>query len=545
MSISPWLQRWQPNAGFGGDLALKGRAVVQRGAAFQADIVLERAAGDLTITSEGITQNLGLSDLRLALAANAGTWHFTQALAGANMGVLAGAQTMRVAPDATWPAPDAPMQGVLEWGVADLGVWAPFTPPGWRVGGRLRTSAAIGGRFGAPQIEGRMEGSALAVRNLLQGVDVRDGELALSLRGPEARIERFTLRGGDGTLSVAGGAVFGAEPRANLQFTAERFRLLGRADRRIVASGQTSLALNARSAAVDGQLRVDEGLIDVSRSDAPTLDSDVTVRGGRYAADKAPPRPDTAQAQAAASAPAPRGPARDVRVAVQVDLGDELRLLGRGIDTRLTGRLNVSAPNGRLALDGQVRAVDGQYAAYGQKLAIQRGVLSFSGEMENPRLDILAVRPNLDVEVGVLVSGTAQAPRVRLVSTPEMSDYDKLSWLVVGRAPEGLGSADTAILQRAALALLAGEGQSPDAQLLSNLGLDEFSLRQVESGDVRDTVVSLGKQLSRRWYVGYERSVNTTTGSWQLIYRVAQRFTLRAQSGADNSLDAIWTWRWN
>jgi translocation and assembly module TamB len=449
---------------------------------------------------------------------------------------------MRVAPDATWPAPQAPMQGVLEWGVADLGVWAPFTPPGWRVGGRLRTSAAIGGRFGAPEIEGRMEGSALAVRNLLLGVDVRDGELALSLRGPEARIERFTLRGGDGTLAVSGGATFGAEPRANLRFDAERFRVLGRTDRRIVASGQTALALSARSASVEGRLRVDEGLIDVSRSDAPTLDADITVRGGRFAADKALPQPVEASA---AAAPGASGPPRDVRVAVQVDLGDDLRLLGRGIDTRLTGRLNVSAPNGRLALDGQVRAVEGQYAAYGQKLAIQRGVLSFSGEMENPRLDILAVRPNLDVEVGVQVSGTAQAPRVRLVSTPEMSDYDKLSWLVVGRAPEGLGSADTAILQRAALALLAGEGQSPDAQLLGRLGLDEFSLRQADNGEVRDTVVTLGKQLSRRWYVGYERSVNTTTGSWQLIYRVAQRFTLRAQSGSDNSLDAIWTWRWN
>jgi translocation and assembly module TamB len=61
---------------------------------------------------------------------------------------------------------------------------------------------------------------------------------------------------------------------------------------------------------------------------------------------------------------------------------------------------------------------------------------------------------------------------------------------------------------------------------------------------VRETIVSLGKQLSRRWYVGYERSLNATAGTWQLIYRIAQRFTLRAQSGEDNSLDAIWTWRW-
>jgi translocation and assembly module TamB len=61
---------------------------------------------------------------------------------------------------------------------------------------------------------------------------------------------------------------------------------------------------------------------------------------------------------------------------------------------------------------------------------------------------------------------------------------------------------------------------------------------------VRETVVSIGKQLSKRWYVGYERSLNATTGNWQLIYRIAQRLTLRAQSGLDNSLDAIWTWRW-
>ena len=106
-----------------------------------------------------------------------------------------------------------------------------------------------------------------------------------------------------------------------------------------------------------------------------------------------------------------------------------------------------------------------------------------------------------------------------------------------------LGRADTALLQRAAVALLSGEGEGITDQFTKAIGLDEVSLRQSD-GDVRETVISLGKQLSRRWYVGYERGLNATTGTWQLIYRVAQRFTLRAQSGLDNSLDAIWTWRW-
>jgi translocation and assembly module TamB len=62
---------------------------------------------------------------------------------------------------------------------------------------------------------------------------------------------------------------------------------------------------------------------------------------------------------------------------------------------------------------------------------------------------------------------------------------------------------------------------------------------------VRNTIVSVGKQVSSRWYLGYERSLNATTGSWQAIYRLAQRFTLRAQTGDDNALDFIWSWRWD
>ncbi len=540
LAVAPWLARLQPAAGLGGNLMLAGRARVTVGQQFSADVVLERSTGDLTLTDDTGTTPFGLSDLRFAVAAQEGTWHFTQALAGSNLGVLAGAQSLRLPAGARWPRPDTPMQGVLEWRIADLGAWAPLTPPGWRLSGTLRTGAALGGTFGAPEVTGEMSGSRLAARSLLQGVDVRNGELAMSLRGSQARIDRFVFKGGDGELRLTGGANLGAEPSAQLQLAAERFQLLGRFDRRIVASGNATLALAPQSLALDGRFRVDEGLVDFSRSDAPSLDSDVQVRGGRAAAAAA-----AADAAASAATPGTNSPPRATRIALQIDLGDDLKVRGHGLDTRLRGNLALAAPGGRLAITGSVRTEAGSYAAYGQKLTIERGVLAFSGPADDPRLDILALRPNLDLRVGVLVSGSAQKPRVRLFSEPEMSDTDKLSWLVLGRAPDGLARTDTALLQRAALALLAGEGQGLDATLLANIGLDEFSVRQTETGEVRDTVVTVGKQLSRRWFVGYERGVNSTTGTWQLIYRAAQSFTLRAQSGEDNALDAIWTWRWN
>ncbi|MBS0446566.1 MAG: translocation/assembly module TamB domain-containing protein [Proteobacteria bacterium] len=535
LTIAPILARLQPDFGWGGDLQVAGHARVHSAPSFNADIVIERRSGDLGVTDEtGTATALGLSDLRFGVAAADGTWSFTQALAGSTLGVAAGAVVARAGPQALWPASDAPLQGVLELQVANLGTWGRWVPAGWRLEGALHASAAIAGRFGAPEYTGRVDGTGLGVRNFLLGVDVGGGDVAIALQGAEARIERFMAKAGNGTVKLDGDATFGAAPKAELHVVADHFQLLGRVDRRVVTSGEARLVLDAERIGLDGRFGVDEGLIDFTRSDAPKLGDDVVVTHGEPAA-VAP----AASEQEPQAAP----PGRKVAVDLRVDLGNKLRVRGRGLDAGLAGELHITSPEGRMAVDGTVRAVDGTYAAYGQKLQIDRGLITFAGSTDNPRLDIEATRPNTDVRVGVIVSGTTLNPRVRLFSEPDMSDVDKLSWLVMGRASDGLGRTDTALLQRAALALLSGENSGPTDRLTKAIGLDDISLHQSE-GEVKETVVSLGKQLSRRWYVGYERGLNATGGSWQLIYRVARRFTLRAQAGEDNSLDAIWTWRW-
>ncbi|WP_164964088.1 translocation/assembly module TamB domain-containing protein [Rubrivivax sp. JA1026] len=536
VAVAPLLERVQPTMGWGGDLRAGAHVDIRAGERFDAEVVLERSDGDLTITDENGTQALGLSAARLGLAAHDGQWYFTQALAGGNIGRMAAALGVRTSPASRWPEADAPLDGVLDVEVANLGVWAAWVPPGWRLSGRLHSNATIGGRFGAPEYTGVIEGRDLGVRNLLQGVNVGPGTVAIRLEGTDARIETFRFKGGDGQLELSGGAAFGETPNARLKAVAERFRVLGRIDRQLTGSGSATLTLDAQRLALDGRVQVDEGLFDATRADAPSLDADVTVR-----------RPGDAPAAPEDEAlPRTR---RDVDITLDVDLGRQLRVRGRGLDTELRGQLRLTTPGGRLAVNGNVATENGTYAAYGQKLDIDRGIVAFAGAPDNPRLDILALRQNTDVQVGVLITGTAQSPRARLYSETEMTDTERLSWLVLGRASDGLGRADAALLQRAAVALMAGEGEAPTDALMRNLGIDELSVHQSETagstagGEVRDTVISLGKQLSRRWYVGYERGVNATTGTWQLVYRIAQRFTLRAQSGADNALDLIWVWR--
>lgn len=534
LRVAPILASLQPDFGWGGDLALGLEIHLRTLPEFSIEALIERREGDLQVIEEGNTQPLGLNTLRLMLGFKGGQWTFTQAIAGDTLGVVAGALVATPHPGSIWPDAQTPLQGVLELRVAQLGAWGTWLPAGWRLAGQLHLGAGLGGRWGAPEINGAIDGRNLSLRHLLEGVDITDGTLDIQLSGTSAKIERFSARSGAGNLQIQGTADLGEAPQAALKLSLDHFQLLGRVDRKLIVSGQAELKLTRDTTSLAGQSVIDEGLIDFSRGNAPRLSDDVhIVRAQPATVERSPARP-------APTTTTRRPPT----IKMKVNLGEKLRLKGRGLETRLQGELDITSPEGQLQVRGKVNAVDGTYRAYAQKLSIDKGTISFTGDASNPRLDIEATRPNTDTRVGVAITGSAQSPRIRLFSEPDMPDTDKLSWLTLGRSSEGLASTDIGLLQTAAVALLSGEHEGPSDQLTRAIGLDELSVRKNEDGGVSQTIVSMGKQLSRRWYVGYERGLNATEGSWQLIYRIAQRFTLRAQTGHENSVDLIWTWRW-
>jgi translocation and assembly module TamB len=146
--------------------------------------------------------------------------------------------------------------------------------------------------------------------------------------------------------------------------------------------------------------------------------------------------------------------------------------------------------------------------------------------------------------VGVQVSGTALLPRIRLYADPEMPDADKLAWLVLGRSAAS-GGAESAVLQQAALVLLSGNGKSLSGELANSLGLDEISLASGSRSDINATgaAVTLGKRLSKDFYMAYESSLSGTFGSLYIFYDLSRRLTLRAQAGQQSALDLIFTVR--
>jgi len=323
---------------------------------------------------------------------------------------------------------------------------------------------------------------------------------------------------------------FDAEARA--------LRVLVRADRQVNLSGTVQARLDDGQFTLRANLRADRAAIILPDESAPQLDKDVVVRSAAHpnpVAAAAPQEPSGPQAR-------PQTP-KPPDVLVVFNLGDDFAVQGHGLTTRLTGELEIRSTGGlgtAPRVTGEIRTDRGKFRAYGQQLDVETGVVRFSGAMDNPALDILALRPNISTRAGVQITGTAQTPRVRLYSDPVLPDAEKLSWVVLGHGTAN-GGAEAALLQQAALALLGRRGIG-QGDIASRLRLDEVGFRAPADGETASgAVLTVGKRLSQNLYVSYESSLSGALGTLFIFYDLTRNLTLRGQTGSRSAVDLIYT----
>jgi translocation and assembly module TamB len=518
--LAPWLEQLEAQSSWQGDAraAIQLRASQAAGAGAVGSLEVGALTGDLQLDG----QALGLTQLSLQA---------DQQPSGASKLVLQvsskllGELEARLAQSA-----QTALSGSVKAQLPQLKTLRAWLPGGVQLEGSAKLDALLGGTREAPRLRGNAELQLTRLQHPSSGLGGQMGLLKAQFNEDRLEVTELSMQGqgeAGGSLSGSGALTWKDSLQAKLDLKADKLRLLNRFDRRLSLSGTAKLAFSPEVLRLQGDLTADSGVFEIGRSDAPELDADVSVV--------------RAEDPPAAATSARKGPRREVDL--KFDLGQRLRVQGRGFASRLTGQLQVKESGGKPAQWlGQIETQGGRYKAYGQVLDLETGEVRFTGSLDNPRLDLLAIRPNIEHRVGVSVTGTAQQPRVRLYAEPDLPDNDKLAWLLLGRDPSEVTGRDTALLQRAALALLSGEGDNPASQLMDRLGITELSVGQ---GEDAGTVLRLGAQLSRRWSVGYERSLNATSGSWQLVYRLGQRFRLRAQSGTDSAVDLLWLWRFD
>jgi len=433
---------------------------------------------------------------------------------------------------------DESLFGTLKLRALGLEWLEAFIPDLEALSGQLSAEMAIGGSLGDPTVsatatllEGAFTLPSLGVRlsGITLNTDMKDSEtLTLAARG----------RSGEGDLSIAVHASRlgllqrdqqGNELQAEIVVSGSNFLVADNDTLRMTASP------NFTARAIGGALHYSGGmsipLLNITLNELPPnaidISSDAVLIDAQFDADKA-----TTYLE--------RVTRNGITGELVVELGDDASIAGFGIDTRLAGSLRLQRGDNQSNLAyGELSLLDGTYELYGQSLAIRQGRFVFLGALDNPGVDVRAVTQINAQTVGVQMGGTLKSMNSSLFSSPNLSEIDILAMLATGRPFASIGQRD----QGALLGTLASLGLERNSgltnQIRSGLGLDELSIGTKDT--LNNSVLTVGKYLTPNLFARYGVGLFDSSSKVNLDYTLSDRLKLKAESGAQQSIDLVYS----
>jgi len=507
---------------------------------------LERVSGDLSVdTVRSGLAPLGITALSARADFSAGPrLRATLHAAASRIGTADANVSVPLSPDPARGgqlsvAADAPLAGTIAADVPSLKTTGGLFGPSYVLDGRAALRLTVAGTTSKPALSGALTGDGLAATFIDQGVQLKDGVVRIVLSENLVDFQRVEFHGGDGTLRATGQVRLDrAEPDVTAHIVADKLELFAAPDRRLSLSGSATVANGGPAGGmdIDGKFKIDRALFDMPEQPAPKLSDDVViVRNNAVVRGAPPPIEPTMNKPVSRFAP---------RANIDIDLGRNFRFRGRGADLGLRGTVTVmSAPSQPLRAIGNVGVTEGStYTEFGRKLAIENGFFTFNGPVANPGINILAMRRNQEVEAGVQVTGTVNAPIVKLVSEPNVSDNEKLSWLLFGHGTDQGNNVGQQSSMTAALALL---GSATGKHVAQTFGLDEFTVGRSEVGLTDPQVVMLSKAINERLVLGYEQGLQSAANAFKATINLSRFWAVSTYTGTFQGIDINYTRRFD
>jgi translocation and assembly module TamB len=410
---------------------------------------------------------------------------------------------------------DKPLTGSYQLSGLNLAVVGAFLPMFEHISGTLHGAGNLAGSLLAPQINGDLQ--------------LRDGALS----GPQLPLEiadlhlKAQLNGEH--LALAGGWRSGQQGLGNVH---------GELDWQHALSADLYLSGNLLPINIVpfAELEVEPDLHLRLRDERLSLAGKVAIPSGAIAIHELPPSVVQVSNDAVivGSDERHRRPP-EIAMDIAVEVGQKrLTFNGFGLSAVLAGRVHIG---NNLDTRGNLSLNEGRFRAYGQRLTIRRAHLMFTGAIDQPTLDIEAIRRTDAVTAGIRLSGNAKQPQAVVFSEPAMSQEQALSYLVLGRPPDQ-ASSNNAMLAQAALSM----GMSGSAPLLGDmaqqLGVSDFQIDTQGSGATSSVVAS--GSLTDRLSVRYGAGIFEPSNVLVLRYALTRTLYVEAAGGFASALDLFY-----
>jgi translocation and assembly module TamB len=419
--------------------------------------------------------------------------------------------------------------GELRAKLPNLAMLAPLFPQANKLAGVFDARLGVSGSLARP----RLRGTAT-----LQGGHAEIPALGIRLQAVSAQISgdagQLTYSGsaqsGGGAVRFSGGTRLepGQGWPTHLKLEGKNFQVADIPEASVYVSPKLEAEVRGRRVDLSGEITVPRG--DIKPKELPkgtvAVSQDVVIVG------------KNGEQQAA------RESRWAIHTRIRLIVGDKVKFDGFGLRGRLVGNvLLVDEPKKLTVGRGDLGIENGTYRAYGQNLAIERGRLIFADSVvTNPGLDVRATRTVGSVVAGVRVTGTLKQPRLKLFSTPAMTDSQTLSYLVTGRPLNETSASQGKQLRDAATALGLFGGESIAKSLGSALGLQEVGVERTAGATGTETSqLVLGRYLSPRLYLRYAIGLFEKSEVLQLRYDLTRRLQLQTETGTRMGVDLFYT----
>ncbi|TDR41679.1 autotransporter secretion inner membrane protein TamB [Tahibacter aquaticus] len=375
-----------------------------------------------------------------------------------------------------------------------------------RVDGRINLSGTVA----KPALSGTVGLDGFAAEIPEAGLKLVDGKVGVDIDGAGRIVVSGGVSSGKGRLNVSGNGGLADDAPLEVNIEGQDFLAADIPAAHVIVAPKLSVKRNAQGLYASGEVGM------------PKADIDLTKLPGGGAA-KTSPDVIIVDADKVDSKDA-----LPVTADITLRLGDDVKLKGFGLDGDLKGQLVVVERPGRQTIGrGEIR-VGGTYKAYGQDLKIQTGRLLFAGTaIDNPGLDLKAVRELKEVTAGLRVQGTAQVPVLTVFSEPAMEQSEALSYLITGRPLSALKSGEGDLVGAAAQALGSATGDLLAKGIGARLGVDAGVSDNAALGGAALTV---GKYLSPKLYLSYGVGIFTPGEVITLRYKLSRMWELEAQN---------------
>ena len=409
-----------------------------------------------------------------------------------------------------------PLSGSFRLSGLDLSVARPFVPMVEKLAGRLNGSGTISGGLLAPQVNGSLQLSDGVVAGPELPMELQNLHVQALVAGESVQLNGGWNSGKAGQGSLNGNIAWGQALVVDLALKGSQLPVTVEPYAKLEVAPDLKISMKGDELAIAGKVLVPRGEITIRELPPSTVKvSDDTVIVGQQTEEGKPPLA--------------------MKMDIEVLVGeDKLSFAGFGLTANVQGHVHIGD---NMDTRGELWLNDGRYRAYGQRLSVRRARLLFAGPIDQPYLDIEAIRKTDDIIAGIRLSGSAEQPTTQIFSEPAMSQEQALSYLVLGR-PLSSNGEDNNMLAQAALGLGLMGSSGVTSGIAKNLGIQDFQLDTQGSGDATSVVASgnISEKLSLRYGVGVFEPANTIA----LRYKLSKRVYLEAAGGVASSLDIFY-----